>query len=111
LYRSWSQGFRQAGNAGESAPISVARIICHDDGLVLHQTDENGLTDKSDTVYSTCSIVREKLAMNDAMIAAETQGEERTEAHDFVEMGSVSEETRGGVLGVDYDGVPGGRWN
>ena len=49
--------------------------------------------------------------MNDAMIAAEVQGEERTEAHDFVELGTVSEETRGGVLGVDYDGVPGGRWN
>ena len=49
--------------------------------------------------------------MNDAMIAAEGQVEERKEAHDLVEMGKVSEETRGGILGGDYDGVPGGRWN
>ena len=49
--------------------------------------------------------------MNDAMIAADVQGEERKEAHDFVEMGSVSEETKGGLSGNDYDGVPLGRWN
>jgi hypothetical protein len=52
-----------------------------------------------------------ELAMNDAMIAAETQGEERTEAHDFVEMGKVSEETKGGFAGNSFDGVPSGRWN
>jgi hypothetical protein len=49
--------------------------------------------------------------MNDAMIAAQGQVEEGKEAQDFVEMGTVSEETRGGILGNDYDGVPGGRWN
>jgi len=49
--------------------------------------------------------------MNDAMIAAEGQVEERKEAHDLVEMGTVSKETRGGITGNDYDGVPGGRWN
>ena len=49
--------------------------------------------------------------MNDAMIAAEGQVEERKEAHDFVEMGSVSEETKGGFTGVAFDGVPSGRWN
>ena len=49
--------------------------------------------------------------MNDAMIAAEEQGEDRKEAHDFVEMGKVSEETKGGLTGLAYDGVPAGRWN
>jgi hypothetical protein len=48
--------------------------------------------------------------MNDAMIAAEEQGEDRKEAHDFVEIGTVSEDTRGGIAGNEYDGVPGGRW-
>ena len=48
--------------------------------------------------------------MNDAMIAAETQGEERTEAHDFVEIGSVSEDTRGNFSGNEYDGAPQLRW-
>jgi hypothetical protein len=52
-----------------------------------------------------------ELAMNDAMIAAEVQGEERTEAHDFVEMGRVSEETKGGLTGLEFDGVPFSRWN
>ena len=49
--------------------------------------------------------------MNDAMIAAELQGEERKDAHDFVELGTVSEETRGGLTGIAYDGAPLGRWN
>ena len=49
--------------------------------------------------------------MNDAMIAAEGQIKESTDAHDFVEIGSVSGETKGGFTGLDYDGVPAGRWN
>ena len=49
--------------------------------------------------------------MNDAMIAAEGQVEERKEAHDFVEMGTVSDETMGGATGAVFDGVPLGRWN
>jgi hypothetical protein len=49
--------------------------------------------------------------MNDATIAAEGQVEERKEAHDFVEMGSVSDETMGGFSGIDNDGVPFSRWN
>ena len=48
--------------------------------------------------------------MNDAMIAADVQGEERKEAHDFVEMGTASEETKGGLTGQVYDGAL-GRWN
>ena len=44
---------------------------------------------------------------NDAMIAADVQGEERKEAHDFVEMGAVSEETKGNPWGNAYDGLPG----
>ena len=48
--------------------------------------------------------------MNDAMIAAEGQVEERKEAHDFVEMGMASKETRGGITGDDFDGAPFGRW-
>jgi hypothetical protein len=42
--------------------------------------------------------------MNDAMIAADVQEEHRMEAHDFVEMGTVSEETKGGVFVDIYDG-------
>jgi len=48
--------------------------------------------------------------MNDATIAAEVQAEESKEAHDFVEMGRVSEETKGGIGGEWYDGAL-GRWN
>jgi hypothetical protein len=51
-----------------------------------------------------------ELAMNDAMIAAEVQAEDGKEAHDFVEMGRVSEETQGGIAGDWYDGAL-GRWN
>ncbi len=47
--------------------------------------------------------------MNDATIAAEVQAEESKEAHDFVEMGKVSEETKGGLAGSVYDGAL-GRW-
>ena len=42
--------------------------------------------------------------MSDAMIAADVQGEESKEAHDFVEMGNVSEETKGSLGGDFYDG-------
>ena len=42
--------------------------------------------------------------MSDAMIAADVQGEERMEAHDFVEMGNVSEATKGSPFGDFYDG-------
>jgi hypothetical protein len=45
--------------------------------------------------------------MNDAMIAAERQAEESMEAHDFVEMGRVSEETKGALGGDFYDGALG----
>jgi hypothetical protein len=48
--------------------------------------------------------------MNDAMIAAERQAEESMEAHDFVEMGTVSGETKSGITGEAFDGVLGGRW-
>ncbi|MEJ1965943.1 MAG: hypothetical protein WDO56_32095 [Gammaproteobacteria bacterium] len=48
--------------------------------------------------------------MNDAMIAADTQEEHRTEAHDFVEMGKVSEETKGSLGGDWIDGGA-GKWN
>lgn len=51
-----------------------------------------------------------ELAMNDAMIAAEVREEESREAHDFVEMGNVSDETKGGLGGTLYDGAL-GRWN
>ena len=48
--------------------------------------------------------------MNDAMIAAEVESEEGKEAHDFVEMGTVSDETKGGIGGDLYDGAL-GRWH
>jgi hypothetical protein len=48
--------------------------------------------------------------MNDAMIAAEAKAEESKEAHDFVEMGKVSEETKGGFAGTVFDGSALGRW-
>jgi hypothetical protein len=41
------------------------------------------------------------------MIAADVQGEEGKEAHDFVEMGTISEETKGSTLGDFYDGGSG----
>jgi hypothetical protein len=50
-----------------------------------------------------------ELAMNDAMTAADVQEEHRMEAHDFVEMGKVSEETKG-PGGAFYDGAF-GRWS
>ena len=49
--------------------------------------------------------------MNDAMIAAEGQVEESREAHDFVEMGKVSEETKGGLTGNNFDGAALNRWS
>ena len=48
--------------------------------------------------------MRGELQMNDAMVAAETQ-EERKEASDFVELGDVSTETKGLVIGRLYDGA------
>ena len=43
------------------------------------------------------------------MTAAEGSKEESTDAQDFVEMGSVSEETKGSVQGNNWDGGA-GRW-
>jgi hypothetical protein len=91
--------------------LSVARINRHDDGKVPHQT----IAKRFDG-YIRHRILRRfgsagELVMNDAMIAAEVQGEESKEAHDFVEMGKVSEETKGGIGGAFYDGVAGARWN
>ena len=46
--------------------------------------------------------------MNDAMIATDVQGQEESmEAHDFVEMGTASKETKGNPWGNTYDGIPG----
>jgi hypothetical protein len=45
--------------------------------------------------------------MNDAMTATDLQGQEGKEAHDFVEMGTASEETKGDPWGATYDGIPG----
>ena len=42
--------------------------------------------------------------MNDVMIAADAKEESSKEAHDFVEMGRVTEETKGGPGGEFYDG-------
>ena len=42
--------------------------------------------------------------MNDVMIAADAKEESSKEAHDFVEMGKVSEETKGSLNGDFYDG-------
>ena len=47
--------------------------------------------------------------MNDAMTAAEGSKEESREAQDFVEMGSVSEDTKGGIAGEVWDGGL-GKW-
>ena len=72
------------------------------------------MTTTSDNVYSIMFDSVDSAGeheMNDAMIAADTQGEESREAHDFVEMGAVSEETKGGLTGNAFDGVPSGRWN
>jgi len=41
--------------------------------------------------------------MNDVMIAADAKEESSKEAHDFVEMGTVTETTKGG-FGEFYDG-------
>lgn len=45
--------------------------------------------------------------MNDAMTAAMGSEEKSTEAQDFVELGSVSEDTKGGFWGSEYDGGQG----
>jgi hypothetical protein len=54
------------------------------------------------------SIALEKMRMNE-MTAAEGSKEESTDAQDFVEMGTVSEETKGGNWGNIWDGGV-GRW-
>jgi hypothetical protein len=46
--------------------------------------------------------------MNDVLVAAENK-EESTEACDFVELGEVTEVTKG-AWGRTYDGVPLGLW-
>jgi len=43
--------------------------------------------------------------MNDAMTAAMGSEEKSTEAQDFVELGSVSEDTKGGLGGFELDGM------
>lgn len=48
--------------------------------------------------------------MNDAMTAAEAKEELRKDAQDFVEMGKVSEETKGSFSGDWYNGGL-GRYN
>ena len=45
--------------------------------------------------------------MNEVMNAAETQEEHGKEAHDFVEMGTVSGETKGSFSGDFMDGAQG----
>ena len=42
--------------------------------------------------------------MNDVMTAAKESEEKSTEAQDFVELGSVSEDTKGTLWGVELDG-------
>jgi hypothetical protein len=46
--------------------------------------------------------------MNDVLVAAE-KNEEGMEAHDFVELGEVSKETKGSLIGNWYDGGI-GKW-
>lgn len=77
--------------------------------ITRHLT-QNALPDTSDTVYFEGFDIDGELTMNDAMIAADTQEEHRTEAHDFVEMGKVSEETKGSLGGDWIDGGA-GKWN
>ena len=94
----------------ERSPRAVARINRHDDGKLPHQ-----IIAKRFDGYIRHRILgwfdsAGELAMNDATIAADVQAEESKEAHDFVEMGTVSEETRGGVTGNFFDGAF-GRWN
>ncbi len=48
--------------------------------------------------------------MNDAMTAANGTEEQSTEAQDYVELGTVSEDTRGSFAGEEYDGHF-GFWN
>jgi hypothetical protein len=47
--------------------------------------------------------------MNDVYVAAENN-DESMEARDFVELGAVSEETKGFASGVSFDGGPGFWW-
>jgi hypothetical protein len=47
--------------------------------------------------------------MNEMTAAEGSKLEERKEAQDFVEMGSVSEDTKGGINGDVWDGGV-GRW-
>ncbi len=59
-------------------------------------------------IFPTCSIELERKTMNDATVA-EMDVVESTEASDFVEMGKVSEETKGNWDG-DWDDGGVGCW-
>jgi hypothetical protein len=76
----------------------------------LRQSTQNALTDTSDTVYFVLFDSVGEQTMNDAMIAAQGQEESSTDAHDFVEMGKVTEETKGSLGGNFFDGGS-GKWN
>ena len=77
---------------------------------VTRQSTQNALTDTSDTVYFVLFDNVGEKTMNDAMIAAQEQEESSTDAHDFVEMGKVTEETKGSPFGNLFDGGS-GKWN
>ena len=77
---------------------------------VARQSTQNALTDTSDTVYFVLFDSVGEQTMNDAMNAAQGQEESSTEAHDFVEMGKVTEETKGSLFGNFFDGGS-GKWN
>lgn len=75
----------------------------------MREYAQNALTDTSDTVYSLLFDSAGETVMNDAMTAEMTKEESSTEAQEFVEMGSVSEETKGGWIG-DWPDGGGGRF-
>src|SRR5688572_3856339 len=76
---------------------------CADSSLeeekLRRQYAENALTDTSDTVYSGAFDSAGELTMNDAMTAEIKTEESSKEALELVELGSVSEETKGGWIG------------
>jgi hypothetical protein len=83
---------------------AAARICLRQWGKLMRQYAENALTDTSDNVYFEAFDSAGELQMNDAMTAETTTEEISTEAQDFVEMGSVSEETKGSWAGDWPDG-------
>jgi hypothetical protein len=92
-----------ASTRSKSARISVARINRHADtrSRTKHCKSVDGyIRQRIFDVFDSAG----ELAMNDAMIAAEVQAEDGKEAHDFVELGNFSEETRGSLGGDFYDG-------